>query len=317
MPLLPASCDGSSQTSDRTEPVTVGNATLHYRGRALLDAHLFELERRFSFLSTATEVIISGTSAGGLSTYLHSSFIKSQLRAPGARLVAVPDAGWWWETPQYGSSGSIWVETIQRSIVPTMWNATLRGGLAACLAAPPRGIPALCYSQPSAYAYLDVPTFVVQSMADPANFAYCWRPPCSLSGNTPGTCTPQEVAAILVYGSNMAGNITAAQAQFGGRDGKFLTSCQQHEETCRSFDWWGITINGATMNSTFTAWYLGTPGVATSVVDAPWPSDATCTCVRWRERARARARPSRLTPPLPKPQPFRRYSYKSPHGACR
>ena len=37
----------------------------------------------------ATEVIISGTSAGGMSTLMQSSFIRSQLTAPGAKLVAV------------------------------------------------------------------------------------------------------------------------------------------------------------------------------------------------------------------------------------
>ena len=86
-----AYCDGSSQLSDRVDPVVVGSTTLHYRGRALLDAHLFELERLYSFLSTATEVIVSGTSAGGMSAYLQSSYIKTQLRAPGARLVAAPE----------------------------------------------------------------------------------------------------------------------------------------------------------------------------------------------------------------------------------
>ena len=67
---------------------------LHFRGRALLDAHLVELERLYKFRSTATEVVVSGTSAGGLSAHLHSSFIADQLMT-SARLVAAPDAGFW------------------------------------------------------------------------------------------------------------------------------------------------------------------------------------------------------------------------------
>ena len=59
-----AYCDGSSQTSDRADPHTLNDGTtLHFRGRALLDAHLHELETQHAFLSTAEEVIISGTSA--------------------------------------------------------------------------------------------------------------------------------------------------------------------------------------------------------------------------------------------------------------
>ena len=116
---------------------------------------------------------MSGTSAGGMSAYLHSSFVKAQLysRNPGARLVAVPDAGFWWDTPQYGypSDPSLWLQRMTAWIAPGVWNATLRGGLAACLEAPPGGVLAKCYTQPYAYAYLDVPTFVVQSLVDPAN----------------------------------------------------------------------------------------------------------------------------------------------------
>jgi hypothetical protein len=88
-----AYCDGTSQTSDREEPLMVKGKPIYMRGRAILDAHMYELEQKFKFLSTATEVIISGTSAGGMSTFMQSSFIKSQLTAPGAKLVAVPDAG--------------------------------------------------------------------------------------------------------------------------------------------------------------------------------------------------------------------------------
>ena len=244
-----AYCDGSSQTSDRTDPVVVGNATLHYRGRALLDAHLFELERLHGFLSTASEVIISGTSAGGMSTYMHSSFIRTQLRAPGARLVAVPDAGFWWDVPRFGGGGSIWVDNMRVATPSSAWNATLRGNLGACLRAPPGGNALLCYTQPNAYAYLDVPTFVVQSMVDPANFGICWGLPCSLKGNTAGSCNAGELAAIQSFSAWMVGNITQAQSAFGARDGHFITSCNQHEETCRQFDWWGISINGRTMNS--------------------------------------------------------------------
>jgi hypothetical protein len=80
---------GTSQTSDRTTPLMVGGKPIYMRGRAILDAHLHELEAQHQFLSTATEVIISGTSAGGMSTLMQSSFIRSQLTAPGAKLVAV------------------------------------------------------------------------------------------------------------------------------------------------------------------------------------------------------------------------------------
>lgn len=110
-----------------------------------------------------------------------------------------------------------------------------------------------------------------------ANYGFCWKPSCSISGNTPGNCKPAQLKDFAAYHGWLRGNITRAQAKFGSRDGHFLTSCNQHEETCRQYDWWGITIGGQTMNSTFYSWYTqggGAPGA--SAIDVAWPGDRTC-----------------------------------------
>ena len=61
--------DGSSQVSDLDTPVSVGNATIYYRGARILRALI---ERLISTeLAEATEVVVGGGSAGGLSTYLY------------------------------------------------------------------------------------------------------------------------------------------------------------------------------------------------------------------------------------------------------
>ena len=116
---------------------------------------------------------------------------------------------------------------------------------------------------------------MVQSLNDPASYGFCYKPPCGIKGNTPGNCKPQQLEALAQYHNALRGNITHAQSAFGTRDSHFLTSCNQHEETCRQQDWWGITINGQTMNSTFYAWYTqGTrnaPGA--SAIDVAWPND--------------------------------------------
>jgi hypothetical protein len=264
-----AYCDGASQMSDNSAPVVYKNASLHMRGRALLDAHLAELEAQHGFLSTATEVIVSGTSAGGQSTYMHSSFIKSQLRVPGARLVAVPDAGWWWSTRSYASADAHpFLDMVTRAM--PMWNGTLRGGSGRCLDAPPFGNRNLCFVQPYNYpfAFADVEAFVVQSLVDPANLGICYDMPCSLSGSTAGSCSAGEVAAILAFSHALKANITAAQGAFGDRDGHFFDSCSFHEQTCRAMDWYGVKVAGATMNSTFYSAWTTPPAFSFSLARA-------------------------------------------------
>lgn len=61
--------DGTSQVSDLAEPVAVGNSTLYYRGARVLRALIAHLAA--SELAGATEVVVGGGSAGGLSTYLY------------------------------------------------------------------------------------------------------------------------------------------------------------------------------------------------------------------------------------------------------
>jgi serralysin len=82
-------------------PLVVNGTALRLRGRALLDAHLATLDARFAFSATATEVLVSGTSAGGLSAHLHAPLFAA--RARRARVRAAPDAGFWWDTPAYGA----------------------------------------------------------------------------------------------------------------------------------------------------------------------------------------------------------------------
>jgi hypothetical protein len=268
-----AYCDGSSQTSDLDAPLNVNGVSIHLRGRALLDAHMETLDELLNFTAVATEVLVSGTSAGGLSTHLHSSFFAA--RVPSARTVSVPDAAWWWDTLAYNSATA---RPILDSFTPAIivWNATIRGSSAdACFSANPTAETRVrCWVQPYQHAFSTVPTFHVQSLYDTANLAYCYNIKCSLGS----TCNAEETTAIQSFHLKLLSNIVTAEAPFGTRDGHFFTSCSQHEESCRSSDWFGITIGGGTMNSTLTEWYLSSVGSpSTRRVDVPWPGDATCT----------------------------------------
>lgn len=113
------------------------------------------------------------------------------------------------------------------------------------------------------------------SCALAANLGICYGLGCNLTA--PGSCSPAEAAAITAYADDLRGNVTGVvAASFPGRDSYFLTSCFQHEESCRAVDWYGITINGQTPNSTFYNWYTTGVGPNARRVDGPWPSDASC-----------------------------------------
>ncbi len=60
-------CDGGSFSGNVAAPVVVGNRKLFFRGHAILKSVIATLRKSFGMEST-TEVLLSGCSAGGLST---------------------------------------------------------------------------------------------------------------------------------------------------------------------------------------------------------------------------------------------------------
>jgi hypothetical protein len=115
--------------------------------------------------------------------------------------------------------------------------------------------------------------FILQSLYDTANLGICFQMGCNLYTS----CNAAEVAAIDQYHLDLLHEVQGAVGNFPARDGVFLTSCYQHEESCRFRDWFGITIRGGTPNSTFFTWYTqGASAEGSSQVDGPWPSDASC-----------------------------------------
>eukprot|EP00039_Didymoeca_costata_P017231 m.317516 g.317516 ORF g.317516 m.317516 type:complete len:247 (-) comp16509_c1_seq2:24-764(-) len=86
-------CDGSSFTSHRDDPWPVPNSSvkLHFRGKMNLEQTMKVLMRDYG-LSNAKQVVLSGGSAGGLSTYLHLDRLSTLL--PKAQVYGAPNAGY-------------------------------------------------------------------------------------------------------------------------------------------------------------------------------------------------------------------------------
>jgi len=267
-------CDGSSYASSLDAPLATAAGDVYFRGLDSLLAMLAELEAAGGLLSRATDVILTGTSAGGMAVYLHADRVRALLPA-AARFAAVPDAGMFADAPDYKGVFS-WRATLQGAFA--LWNATA-GAHAACAAATPRAAAWRCIVPQYAYAASTSRFFIVQSQYDTAQLSIVFKLPCSFAA---GTCSPAEAAAVAEYARELGDNVTAARAAFGARDGAFLTSCAQHEETCTDYDFGGgdepgITIGAQNGLTTLAKWMAG-EGTAADWArrDGPFPGDATC-----------------------------------------
>ena len=86
-------CDGGSFATSADAPSAAPDGTqLYFRGAAIFDASVDALLA--AGMAGATDIILKGCSAGGLATFLHADYFVERMRAraPGARVVAMPDA---------------------------------------------------------------------------------------------------------------------------------------------------------------------------------------------------------------------------------
>ena len=161
-------CDGSSFTGDVATPTTVGNATIYYRGRRILDALFNELISERG-LGKAEELLFSGCSAGALTTYIHADYITKvmALRAPQAKVVALADAMFSLQHQAFVpvAGGNYYTRQFQWGFAA--WNASASINQA-CRAAHPNGNDSwVCFHGAIAAQYVKTPLFVANSKLSP------------------------------------------------------------------------------------------------------------------------------------------------------
>jgi O-palmitoleoyl-L-serine hydrolase len=223
-------CDGSSQTGDVDAPVPVGNSTIYYRGHRILRAVLAYLTA--TTLAGASDIVVSGCSAGGLSTYLHADEWAAAL-AETARVTALPDSGFFLDYNETG--GGYTYGGLMRQIAADM-NASLP---ARCVAAHTAD-PASCIFAETVATTLVTPAFALQGKYD------SWQ----LGGGDAGI-NLTDTAAVNAWGallSERIGSTLLAQPQHGA----FLDSCLHH---CGGFD--NFVVDGFTQATAHAAWYAG------------------------------------------------------------
>ena len=239
-------CDGSSQTSDVALPVPVGNQTIFYRGhRILLAVQAYLLS---TTLAGSTDVVVSGCSAGGLSTYLHADEWRAALPST-VRVTALPDSGFFLAyNSSHGGYGA-----LMRSIVQQM-NSSLP---VACVAAN-SGDPASCIFAEVIANTLKTPTFALQGKYD------SWQ----IGGGEAGLPL-NDTSGINAWGSMLSARISAsllAQPQHG----VFLDSCFHH---CGGFD--AFLVDDFTQATAHAEWYSrGARSIFNQT--EPYPCTACC-----------------------------------------
>ena len=167
-------CDGGSFVGDAVASDAQG--ALHFRGRANKEATLATLLARHE-LASASEVVISGGSAGGLAAFIHADWWCDAIRtATGGSLskcAALPDSGFFldYESPHATAvpPPAKYKGGYFRAYMGWAFDAfNASGGLHAdCVAAMAnRGTPNLCMFAEHTAPFIHTPLFALQSEYD-------------------------------------------------------------------------------------------------------------------------------------------------------
>eukprot|EP01084_Bolivina_argentea_P281694 482010_1 len=223
-------CDGTSFSGNNELTYKYDDMlTLHFTGFRILNGVFKELIANYNW-NTATDVLISGCSAGGLTTWLHSQHIYDTYVAPlgikPTNFLSMPDSGFFLEWEGNGK----YVTAMQWLYPYCDTAAAMNKG---CMAANSGQEWKCMFAQESA-PYENIRMFPLQSRFD------SWQTGCELGSS--------NVNDVNDYGTNLTTNFMnmyVNSKQYSTGHAGFLDSCHHHCGEWNAFEIDGQTASQA------------------------------------------------------------------------
>ena len=318
-------CDGGSFGSSRIDPIPIatraGEPTeMWMRGRNNFDAVIAYFRQNSTLgMGRATEVILSGGSAGGLAVFYNLDHL-AELLGPSVRLTGFPDAGFFLDaTTQANASAHLYRDEFRAA--DPIWNVTGSGGTnKACLADNVGGQEWKCLMAPYIAPYIKTPIYVANSGYDAWQMHNVLQTACI---PTPAqSCTANENKSLRQFHNQFIANVTAGimKGPRKAQNGAYISTCYVHEQNVNycsgqnaipnCVGWspkepgsikWGYatkvtTSDGRnlTMQQAFGAYYKGDRGAAFAIDKNTFFDNPTCVF---------QGHPVNPLPPPPPPSP--------------
>jgi hypothetical protein len=260
-------CDGASFSGFREDPWPVPSSpgsTLHFRGMNNLDATLdFAFEKLG--LDQATKVVLTGGSAGGLSTFLHSDHVAERVwkEANRATLKSAPVVGYFLDHANYENNDNSYPNWMK--YIYYMQNLTVPALMQTCLDDFPV-TPYYCFMSPHMEKYIATPFFMFNSKYDAWQMTNILQVPClAHPAHHKAPCDADEQAAVIKYGQAFMDDFQPVTKQ--AKNGAMITSC-----ICHGCNWNSITLDNKNSYEHYAEWYEGTAPVSNFHIDPDLPN---------------------------------------------
>eukprot|EP00978_Attheya_sp_CCMP212_P032821 scaffold129780_cov53-Attheya_sp.AAC.2 len=224
-------CDGFSFSGNVPDPVEQDGIQMHLKGKFILDAGITDMLEGKN-LKNATDVVIGGCSAGGLSTILHCDKWADRIRdhSSQVKVACAPESGFFMD---YNATSS-----------PTYGDLMVDGVLFHQPVLPSNCVaneidPSVCVFAENVVKYVETPLFIMQPIYD------SWaRGSVALSGG--------DSQEINNFGATLTSTIienVMTIAVNSDAHGIYLDSCLRH---CNG---WDVEIDGVKKIDAFKLWY--------------------------------------------------------------
>ena len=251
-------CDGASFSGYRAAPWPVpgrDGEALTFRGIRNFDALMDgALDRG---LGGASEFVLTGGSAGGLSTFLHLDRAAARLAGTPARVTGAPVVGFFLDHDDFAKDAENY--TAWMKYIYSMQNLTFGadGGLdAACGAAFPDD-PHYCFMSPHSQKFVATPFFVFNSKFD------AWQIDNELGLQHWNTSA--ETAAVVAYGADFDAAFAAVAEE--PKHGGFITTC-----ICHGCSWGDLELDGRNAYQHYNDWYAADNATSFFTIDGRGPN---------------------------------------------
>lgn len=252
-------------------------ANIRLRGRANLDAALETLAQEYG-LDAATEVLLTGSSAGGLAAFLHADYVHSVLKTKSPQLTkykVLPDSGYF--VDHATTFGEPVIEDQFKSIFK-LSNATTTVP-ASCLATQKVGDEWKCNFAQYVYETIASPIMIVQSTLDlwqtgcimTSGYSQYYCDNCSLpvwrgcmpfwkgTFTSPFNCTHQQMSQVRAFQSDVQNAVTSVTTASKPGNGVFLHACHDHCIVFSTDKWSNHIVNGVAASDAVASWWASSP----------------------------------------------------------
>ncbi|CAA0826385.1 Pectin acetylesterase 9 [Striga hermonthica] len=264
-------CDGASFAGDAV--YRNGKSLIYFRGQRIWQAIILDLLPKG--LGHANKALLSGCSAGGLSTFLHCDDFTTYL-PKNATVKCLSDAGFFLDSRDIAMNHSMryfykGVVTLQGAAKNLNKNCT------------DSNYPEQCFFPQYALPYIKTPFFILNSAYDVYQRNHILVPPaadphghwyhCKLN---PANCNTVQLNTLQGFRDYMIEKLRPF-LENSTRGGMYINSCFTHCQTETQDTWFALNsprINDKTIAEAVGDWYFGRK--ISKEIDCAYPCDNSC-----------------------------------------